>query len=79
MTTRDQKLTLEVRMTAMEERVKVLEDRVKALDGAPRAGEAVTAARSTLPVTPPKPRAVLKSAASLMPTMVRKPTRPIGR
>ena len=70
--TQDRKATLATRMTAMEERVKVLE-------AAPPAGKAVTAAGPALPGTPPKRKNVLKSAASLMPTMVRKPGAPTGR
>ena len=75
--TQDRKATLAQRMMAMEEQVKALEERVKALEAAPGAGAAMTAAR--LPSAPPKPRAVLKSAASLMPTMARKTSGPAGR
>jgi hypothetical protein len=77
--TQDRKSTLAQRMMATEEQVKALEERVEALEAAPRAGAAATAARPPVTPTPPKPRAVLKSAASLMPTMVRRPGGPTGR
>ena len=70
--TQDRKATLATRMKALEERVKVLE-------AAPPAGQAVTAAGPALPGTPPKRKNVLKSAASLMRTMVRKPGAATGR
>ncbi len=70
--TQDRNLTFERRMKAIEERV-------KALEATPRVKEAMTAAGLASPATPPKPARSLKSAASLLPTMIRKPGRPTGR
>jgi hypothetical protein len=64
--THDRKLTFGKQMKAMEERL-------QALEASPRVREAMTAAGLTPPVAPPT-AAFLKSAASLWPTAIRKPT-----
>ncbi len=62
-----------------KKRMKAIEERVKALEADPRVRKAMTAAGLPLPAMPPKSKVWLRSAASLRLTMVRKPSRPIGR
>jgi hypothetical protein len=66
------------RNPTFEKRMKSLDKRLLALEATPRVREAMTAAGLIPPVPPPK-RPLLKSASSLLPTMIRKPGRPISQ